>query len=539
MASAMPQPDDSGGGHHHHAATQQPHSYSDKLKLNLRKSERLKRKVLEVTLETEKGVNLNIEDKDIAKLASRIGIDIRSQLEGYQPCPGYSRKILFWFKDNVNIDNFCKDEVFKVSEGIRTGYIRPMDRKEVIVQICGLNINTPDSLVIEYLNKHGRVTKNEVIYEKVKEGPFEGLKNGNRKYLVDFTNGTNMGSYHLIDGAKVSIFYPGLKKTCGRCHEVGAVCVGGGIARVCNEKGGRKVRLEQKMLSHWKEIGFEPSNFKLKDVDDDDEDVPVHDGNNFSPVHKNAPMDAQEKEKLTGIVIKNIPEAVPNKEVDLLLKNVGIDEKHPKQINKFDGKITVEINDIENILCLEVIEKLNGTKVHDNKIYCRGLSPLYTPEKKAEHEEEINDTPNPKITVNGRKPDIPGLTISELTKSQKKREKRKKRKMENPVLEELQVKDFLKNNSEKKQLNAENNIEPGDFIFSDNTSSDDEEDAYNTCDYDSEVDPGMNKAVKVAEVVANIEAADPTYRERTLSVKRPGSPTGAGSDRVLKLKQKQ
>ena len=67
----------------------------------------------------------------------------------------------------------------------------------------------------------------------------------------------------------------------------------------------------------------------------------------------------------------------------------------------------------------------------------------------------------------------------------------------------------------------------------------DNPDAYNTCDYDSEVDPGMNKAVKVAEVVANIEAADPTYRERTLSVKRPGSPTGAGSDRVLKLKQKQ
>ena len=54
----------------------------------------------------------------------------------------------------------------------------------------------------------------------------------------------------------MSIFYPGIKKTCGRCHEIGTVCVGGGIAKVCNEKGGAKVKLEDKMLAHWKDIGF-------------------------------------------------------------------------------------------------------------------------------------------------------------------------------------------------------------------------------------------------------------------------------------------
>ena len=56
------------------------HSYSDMLKLNVRKSERLNRKVLEVTLETDKGIKLEIDDKDVAKLASKLGIDSSSQL---------------------------------------------------------------------------------------------------------------------------------------------------------------------------------------------------------------------------------------------------------------------------------------------------------------------------------------------------------------------------------------------------------------------------------------------------------------------------
>ena len=56
-----------------------------------------------------------------------------------------------------------------------------MDKKEVIVTIQGLNLNTPDSLVIEYLAKHGKVVHNKVIYETIKEGPLKGIKNGNRK----------------------------------------------------------------------------------------------------------------------------------------------------------------------------------------------------------------------------------------------------------------------------------------------------------------------------------------------------------------------
>ena len=108
-----------------------------------------------------------------------------------------------------------------------------------------------------------------------------------------------MGSFHLIDGAKVTIFYPGLRKTCGRCHETAALCVGGGIAKVCHEKGGSKVQLLNKMLSHWKEIGFEPTNFKACD---DSEDISINEESHFSPVRQN-PSEGLTKDRLRGGVI--------------------------------------------------------------------------------------------------------------------------------------------------------------------------------------------------------------------------------------------
>ena len=132
------------------------------------------------------------------------------------------------------------------------------------------------------------------------------------------------------------------------------------------------------MLSHWKEIGFEPTNFK---AGDESEDIPINGESHFSPVRQN-PNEGLNKDRLTGVVVKNLPEALPDKEVELIVKAAGLDEKHPRKTTKFGGKMTVVINDLENKLCLEIIEKLDGMKVHDNKIYCKGLSELYTPEKK-------------------------------------------------------------------------------------------------------------------------------------------------------------
>ena len=70
------------------AQTGTPMSYSDKMKLNLKSSERLKRKVLEITVDSQG--NFKIDEVDVAKLMTQLGIDQRSHMEGFQICPGNS-----------------------------------------------------------------------------------------------------------------------------------------------------------------------------------------------------------------------------------------------------------------------------------------------------------------------------------------------------------------------------------------------------------------------------------------------------------------
>ena len=155
--------------------------YSDKLKVNIVRSERLRRKVLEIQLESDQGVRVQLDSETVSSLITKIGINIATQLEGYQIAPW---KLYIWCKDSVSLEQFCRDDSIRVKEGIKTGLIKPMGRKEVEVKVSGLNLNTPDSLVVDYISKHCRVVSPKVIYDTDKEGPLKGFKNGNRRFLV-------------------------------------------------------------------------------------------------------------------------------------------------------------------------------------------------------------------------------------------------------------------------------------------------------------------------------------------------------------------
>ena len=400
-----------------------------------------------------------------------------------------------------------------------------------------VNFNTPDSLVLEYLAKHGRVVKNAVVYEKVKEGPLAGLKNGNRKYQVDLSEGINMGSYHIIDGARVYIYYAGQKKTCGRCFETNLVCPGGGIAKLCAEKGGPKVSLEKKMVEHWRSIKFEPTNFKLE-PEEQDSDPTVVEKDNFSPVAKLSHVANSAIDSFMGVLIKNLPEALPPKELRQLLTQAGLDDEHSLKIDRFGGKMTVEISSITNELAKVLIDSLNGIKVHDNKIYCRGVADLFTPEKQTvETSQQI-----PKIDVQESSPQsiIPGLVLEEKSKSQRKRERKKKKpteKIETLTLKDLRAKHFIKLN---KAI-----CDTTEFEFSDVFPSETDDDLYNTCNYesdssDSDSDQDDKQQSKkpadtglVAETVASFEDIA-TSRPRSGSTKKPGSPLNVNLERRAK-----
>ena len=192
-------------------------NWRDIVQASLGVTERLKRNVLEINLEKDEGNNV-IEEEDISSLLKRLGIN-QQQVEGVQLIPPKGpKKIFVWFEQGIDINRFCYNEAFRLIPGVKTGVIKPMDRREVEVTISGLNINTPDSSILNYLSYFGKIVKHEVIYLRNKSGPFQGLKNGDRKYFIDFTNGRNLDSYHLIDGAKVTVRYRGQRRTCGRCN---------------------------------------------------------------------------------------------------------------------------------------------------------------------------------------------------------------------------------------------------------------------------------------------------------------------------------
>ena len=134
----------------------------------------------------------------------------------------------------------------RVNDGVITSMIRPAGKRSVQVTISGLDFNTPDTFVFEYLNKFGTVVNKSVVYSKYESGLCKGKYNGERKYEVDFAGSNfSMGTYHIIDGSKVRVFYRGNKKTCGRCHKSSRECPGEAIAKNCEAKGGDRIHLSE------------------------------------------------------------------------------------------------------------------------------------------------------------------------------------------------------------------------------------------------------------------------------------------------------
>ena len=72
---------------------------------------------------------------------------------------------------------------------------------------------------------------------------------------MEIKPGTNLGSYHAIDGQKVNISYPGQQQTCARCYQTPQSCKGRRMARKCDAEGGLKFEFTDYILDLWKKIG--------------------------------------------------------------------------------------------------------------------------------------------------------------------------------------------------------------------------------------------------------------------------------------------
>ena len=202
------------------------------------------------------------------------------------------------------------------------------------VSVSGLDFNTPDSLMFEYIKKIGGETSNSVIYFKKLEGPFKGKYSGERKYQVDFPHSRSMGTYHFLDGARIRIFYRGNEKTCGRCHEPARFCPGKGMARDCDSAGGPRVNLADHMRKLWGQIGFQPASFTLPTGDDasDQNDKPIAEKSRFHGNETPKVFTEDVMEKFVGMTIANINLEVSDENVKKFISEYVSEEIDEKEI---------------------------------------------------------------------------------------------------------------------------------------------------------------------------------------------------------------
>ena len=344
---------------------------------------RLNKNVLEIVLEKDERGAFNVSDEDCCKLMKKIGLETIPgvQVDAVQICPNGRGVILITLKDGFPLDAFCRYDVHDVTaSGIRAVNVKPAGKREAIVTVKGLHPNTRDEGVIDYLNKFGRVVTTKVVHSTFGDGPLKGIKNGDRLFKVELQPSSNIGSYHVLDGQKVTVRYPGQQQTCARCHETASNCPGGGMARRCEAAGGAKVELCDHIMQLWKKIGYSPGELEVAAVyDDHGEDVEQivaspHTGGKFTPVKL-----FSEPNKFAGVSVKQFQKDTDAGDIMEFLVRSGLPESAKESVMiKSNGVVTIK--NLENDVCLALIENIHNKKNFNRKLFCNGIIPL-TPEK--------------------------------------------------------------------------------------------------------------------------------------------------------------
>ena len=347
--------------------------------------------ILEVVLEKDERGLFNVSDGEYSHLLTKLGIDPRPgvEIQSVQICPTGRGVILITFKQGLNIDRFSRYDVFEVTNGgIRAVHVKPAGKRDVVVSIKGLHPNTRDDGVINYLGKYCKIVTDKVVYCTHGEGPLRGLQNGDRAYKVEVNADTNIGTYHAIDGQRVTLMYSGQLQTCARCYETALNCKGGGIARKCETAQGPKVEFSDYIIKLWQKIGYVPGEVEMAAVYDEHVDhdegagaVTKQTGGLFTPTKQ-----VSEPEKYSGVSVKQFPKDTDHGDIIEYLVNVGLPEAlKDSVVIRENGKVT--IRDLENAVCLEIITNIHNKVQFGKKLFCNGFIAL-TPEKEKDSTNE-------------------------------------------------------------------------------------------------------------------------------------------------------
>ena len=159
-----------------------------------------------------------------------------------------------------------------------------------------------------------------------------------------------MGTFHIIDGNRVKVFYPGNRKTCGRCHQTSDICKGEAIARECEKNGGIRVELTSHMRLLWRKVDFQPSEFNLE-TENSTADVHIDERRAFSPLITRPTLTEEQLQKMNGLSIKNFPRDLSREAIISFLISKGLPEGFSSSNIAIGKHGNVEVTNLDTEMC--------------------------------------------------------------------------------------------------------------------------------------------------------------------------------------------
>ena len=538
---------------------------------------RKKLNILDIVFERkDEGVSFNLSKAELSRLLFRkMKIDpkniIKIDTSGF-------KKVLIELAQQIDPETFVNLPSFDIREGLRTKLYRPHHRKDTLVTVNWLDIETTDEFISHVFSHFGQLKSNiqwckikEVENETPEEKALNNILSGDRQFWIQIEKA--IPSYAVIDGRKVKIHYNGQKRTCARCQMNSENCAGNGNAKLCDDNGGEKVKVEVMWKEVMETVGYKEWNDEQSTIDDPEEKLDEED---------NLPRSEQQIEGCDGIVIENLEENTKNEDLIALIRNSCPEETLNSLTIHPTGSLRSKlIKDLDPKLIPVLTRRLDKKSVAGRLIFCRPHVPRTPPktdisegnkttsrkeetvpklpntttfnenstdpEKKkvdpeiAETNRSINSktniinpdalikTPTTHVSVPKVFPLIPGLSEGERLKALKTNERKKKNK-KSPSKENNTC------NSPVKDLAKE-------FIFEDCAENDDKDDFEDSKeDLDDTTDESIFKTPIVIKsdfgkdfIAEKIRSASAS-RSRSRSTKRGNSSPGTEKDAVKKPK---
>ena len=467
-------------------------------KLTGRKNHRVKLNVVDIFLERrDNSINFNLSKEELAKLLfKKMTIDPKFCVK-VDTC-GFG-KIQVELTANVKPESMINLPAFDIRDGLRTKFYRPHHRKDTLVTINWLDIETPDSLVTHILGHFGKI-KSNVLWSKIKqeenESPLAKLLNnilsGERQIWMEIER--PLPSYAIFDGRKVKIYHPGQRRTCARCQKTADHCPGNSNAKLCDENGGIKTKVESVWKDTLKDVGYTdwPGGKEIELVEETEA---------ASDAKENAIDICKEFPNCDGLVLSNLPDDIADEDIKKILESKVLNSSDGISIHPSGTLRSRLIKDISINMISEIVRKVDNKTIDGRIIHCRPHVPS-TPSKeevpKVDEKSNGDNEPESNVEKVSKIPDIvvqkiPGLLEEDRKKALKSAEKKKKaaanraKKELNKKVKAKKKKDVKEKSQEvdkKKQYKRE------EFLLVEHdkktSTENDIEDQFNWTDYSSD-----------------------------------------------------